>query len=148
LRVELTVPEVDVAQVRPGMDVELRTTGPGSKPVHGRVRFIAPSVRKQTRDAVVEAEVANSNHDLRPGMFVTAMLALGEQTLPAVPQSAVRAEGTLQHVFLAPSGRLEDRLVQVAEPRAGMVPIISGLKAGERVVVDVTPEMRDGARVK
>jgi len=116
--------------------------------VQGRVRFIAPSVRKQTRDAIVEAVVANPGHDLRPGMFVTATLALGEQTLPAVPQAAVRADGTLRHVFVAPSGRLEDRLVQVGEPRQGMVPVVSGVKAGERVVAEVTPELRDGARVK
>src|SRR5947207_15195381 len=54
LRVELTVPEADVAQVRQGMTVEFRAAGK-DKPIHGRVRYIGPSVRKQTRDAVVEA---------------------------------------------------------------------------------------------
>ena len=50
-------------------------------------------------------------------MFVTARLALGEQALPAVPAKAVRADGTLRHVFVAGGGRLEDRLVQAGEPR-------------------------------
>ena len=70
-------------------------------------------MRAATRDAVVEAAIENQGHDLRPGMFVTARLALGEQTLPAVPASAVRVEGTLRHVFAVTDGRLEDRLVQV-----------------------------------
>jgi RND family efflux transporter MFP subunit len=118
------------------------------KTVRGRVRYVGPSVRKQTRDAVIEAVVDNAGHDLRPGMFVTAELALGQMALPAVPETAVRAEGTLRHVFLVQAGRIEDRLVQVAEPREGLVPVVSGLKAGEQVVADLTPEVRDGARVK
>jgi membrane fusion protein (multidrug efflux system) len=147
LRVELTVPEADVAQIRQGMTVEFRTSGT-AKPVHGRVRYVGPAVRKQTRDAVVEAVVDNAGHDLRPGMFVTAELALGEMTLPAVPEKAVRAEGTLRHVYLVQAGRVEDRLVQVGETREGLVPVVNGLKAGDRVVAEVTPEVRDGARVK
>ena len=71
-------------------------------------------------DAVVEAAIDNQGHDLRPGMFVTARLSLGEQTLPAVPASAVRSDGNLRHVFTVSGGRLEDRLVQVDEHAAGV----------------------------
>jgi membrane fusion protein (multidrug efflux system) len=149
LRVELTVPEADVSQVRPGMIVEFHTAADTAAAAHqGRIRYIGPSVRRQTRDAIIEAVVENAGHDLRPGMFVTAKLALGVQSLPAVPETAVRADGTLRHVFVAEGGRLEDRLVQAAEPRNGQVPILSGLKAGEPVVADLTPDLRDGARVK
>ncbi len=81
-------------------------------------------------------------------MFVTARLALGEQSLPAVPAAAVRADGTLRHVFVDVSGRLEDRLVQAGEALGGQMPIVSGLKAGEQVVAELTPDVRDGARVK
>src|SRR5262249_7741531 len=129
------------------MQVEFRTAATG-RPVRGKVRYVGPAVRKQTRDAVIEAVVDNAGHDLRPGMFVTAELALGLQALPAGPESAVRAEGALRHVFLVSAGRIEDRLVQVGEPREGLVPVMSGLKAGEEVVADLTPEVRDGARVK
>jgi len=148
LRVELTVPEADVVQVKKGMNVDFHTASSEDNVVHGKVRYIGPSVRRQTRDAVVEAVVDNAGHDLRPGMFVTATLALGEQTLPAVPKSAVREEGTLRHVFLVDAGRLEDRLVQVSEPLQGLVPVVNGLRLGDKVVTDLTPDMRDGARVQ
>jgi membrane fusion protein, multidrug efflux system len=149
LRVELTVPEADVTQVRPGMTVEFHTAADTGAAGHrGRIRYIGPSVRRQTRDAIVEAVVENPGHDLRPGMFVTAKLALGEQSLPAVPETAVRSDGTLRHVFVAQGGRLEDRLVQAAEPQNGQVPILSGLKTGEPVVAELTPDVRDGVRVK
>jgi len=149
LRVELTVPEADVVSIKQGMVVDFHTAANDNGPAYrGKIRYIGPSVRAQTRDAVVEAAIENPGHDLRPGMFVTAKVALGQQTLPAVPTSAVRADGTLRHVFTVTEGRLEDHLVQVDEARAGLVPVVSGIKAGDRVVVDVTAEMRDGAKVQ
>jgi membrane fusion protein (multidrug efflux system) len=149
LRVELTVPEADTATVKQGMMVDFHTASNDNGPAyHGKIRYVGPSVRQQTRDSVVEAAIDNQGHDLRPGMFVTARLSLGEQTLPAVPQSAVRAEGTLRHVFTVSGGHLEDHLVQVEEARGGLVPIVNGIKVGDQVVVDVTPEMRDGALVQ
>jgi membrane fusion protein (multidrug efflux system) len=150
LRVEITVPEADIPFVKQGMLVDFRTSGGGGgdKLYHGKIRYVGPSVRRQSRDAIVEAVFANQAHELRPGMFVTARIALGEQSLPAVPAKAVRNEGTLKHVFVAAGGRLEDRLVQAAEPIGGDVPIVSGVKAGEQVVAELTPDVRDGARVK
>src|SRR5262252_5215982 len=148
LRVEITVPEADVAQVRQGMQVDFQTSGGGDRLYHGKIRYVGPSVRRQSRDAVVEAVFSNPSHELRPGMFVTARLALGEETLPAVPAKAVRADGDLKHVYVAAGGRLEDRLVQAREPLGGEVPIVSGVKAGEQVVAELTPDVRDGAKVK
>jgi membrane fusion protein, multidrug efflux system len=147
LRVEITVPEADVSSVRQGMQVDFRTSG-SSKLYHGKIRYVGPSVRKQSRDAVVEAVFTNESHELRPGMFVTARIALGEQTLPAVPAKAIKEDGTLKHVFVATGGRLEDRLVQAGEPQDGQIPIVSGVKTGEQVVAELTPDVRDGARVK
>lgn len=149
LRVEITVPEADIPQVRQGMEVDFRTAGDGGgRLYHGKIRYVGPAVRKQSRDAIVEAVFQNDAHDLRPGMFVTARLAVGEQPLPAVPASAVRADGNLRHVFVAVGGRLEDRLVQTSDPLNGQVPIVAGVKPGEQVVAELTPDVRDGAKVK
>jgi membrane fusion protein (multidrug efflux system) len=149
LRVEITVPEADVPLVKQGMKVNFRAASGGDGRVfHGKIRYVGPSVRRQSRDAIVEAVFANETHELRPGMFVTARLALGEQVLPSVPSKAVRADGALKHVFVAAGGRLEDRLVQAGEPLEGQVPIVSGIKAGEQVVAELTPDVRDGAKVK
>jgi len=148
LRVEITVPEADVVSVRKGMAVDFRTSG-SSKVYNGKIRYVGPAVRRQSRDAIVEAVFTNESHELRPGMFVTARLALGQQTLPAVPAKAVKEDGTLRHVFVATAGRLEDRLVQAAEPTgSGDVPIVSGIKAGEQVVAELTLDVCDGAKVK
>ena len=60
LRVELTVPEADVAAVKLGATVDFRlAAGKKGAVYHGRIRYIGPAVRQQTRDAVVEAVVDN-----------------------------------------------------------------------------------------
>jgi RND family efflux transporter MFP subunit len=149
LRVELSVPESDVPAIKEGMTIEFRVASAGKKKVHtGRVRYVGPAVRQQSRDAIVEAAVDNPGHDLRPGMFVTAEVALGEQTVPAVPRSALKVEGAQRHVFVAAGGRLEERVVQIIERPGNDVPVLVGVKAGEDVVALLTPEVRDGARTK
>jgi membrane fusion protein (multidrug efflux system) len=149
LRVELTVPEADLVSVHQGMVVDFRVAaGDASTPHHGKIRYIGPAVREQSRDAVVEAVVDNGAHDLRPGMFVTATMALGQQTLPGVPETAVRADGAQRHVFVNVGGRLEDRLVQLGGTTDGMVAVVTGVKPGEPVVADLSVDVRDGAKVR
>lgn len=147
LRVALTVPEADVPRMKQGMAVEFQAAGT-DKRYTGHIKYIGPSVREQSRDAVVEATVDNPPPELRPGMFVTAQLALGEDSVPAVPKSAVRSDGSQKRVFVVTNGRVEERIVQSAEERGGAVPVLKGVKAGELVVQNVTPDVRDGARVK
>ena len=133
------------------MLVDFRTAGGDGdgRCYHGKIRYVGPSVRRQSRDAIVEAVFANQSHELRPGMFVTARLALGEQTLPAVPAKAVRADGTLQ-ARLRRDRRAASRIAwcRRASRVGGEVPIVSGIKAGEQVVAELTPDVRDGAKVK
>ena len=149
LRVELTVPEGDVTLVKEGMPVTFHLASSKKDGLYqGRVRYIGPAIRQQSRDAVVEAVVDNPGHELRPGMFVTAEMALGEQVLPAVPRTAVRVDGAQRHVFVLLGDRLEERLVQVLDGRGAEVPVVNGIKSGEQVVAVLTPEVRDGVRVK
>jgi membrane fusion protein (multidrug efflux system) len=149
LRLELTVPEAELARVKQGMDVRFRVaSGESGRDYSGKVRYIGPSVREQTRDGVIEAVVENASHDLRPGMFVTATLALGEQTLPGVPEAAVAKDGTSRRVFVVVDGRVEERLVSLGVIQDGIAPVLDGVRPGERIVAQLSPDVRDGVRVK
>jgi len=149
LRVELTVPEADLADIKQGMAVDFRVASRDKgQRYRGRIRYIGPAVRQASRDAVVEAIVENQGHELRPGMFVTAEVALGERALPAVPAGAIRTEDAQKRVFVVDQGRVQERIVQVAEAREGNVPIVGGVKVGEQVIAPLTPDVRDGAQIK
>jgi membrane fusion protein, multidrug efflux system len=147
LRLELTVPEAYVPEVRPNMALTFRTTD-DARVQHAVIRYVGPAVRRQSRDLVVEAVVENPDRLLRPGMFVLAQLSLGDAPVPVVPRAAVRSEGALHRVFAIAGNDLEERLVQLGEERGGLVAVTSGLGKGERVASRATADLRDGLKVR
>jgi membrane fusion protein (multidrug efflux system) len=133
LRLELSVPESAVQEMRPGLVVEFRLAAEENERFSGTVRYIGPSVRRSSRDLLVEAVVDNHERRLIPGMFATARIHIGDPKRPVVPASAVRDEGSLHHLFVVQGGKLEERLVQLGEKKDGLVAILDGVKPGEAV---------------
>lgn len=148
LRLELTVPEASVGLVADGQPVEFAVSTYPSERFAGSVRYVGASVRRSSRDLVVEAVTANPDKRLRPGMFATARLQVGEQRLPAVPSSAIRRDAGSPRVFVVVGDRLEERLVQLGESDGEFVAVIAGAKVGDAVVSAPGAQVRDGIKVR
>lgn len=146
LRLEMNVPEAEVAAVRRNLPVEFRVAAYGDV-FTGTVKFISPVVRAQSRDLVVEAVVPNRDARLKPGMFAAVKLSVGDAPLAVVPLQAVRRGEVASSVFAVVDGRASERVVELGEAREGVVAIVSGAKAGEKLVVSPDDKLRDGARV-
>jgi membrane fusion protein, multidrug efflux system len=147
LRLELTVPEANVAAIKQGTDVAFTVTAYGDAAFTGSVKFISPNVRESTRDMVVEAVVPNGDGRLKPGMFSVARVTLGDRVVPVVPQAALVRDESNARVFVVFDKQIQERLVQVGAVVGDVVAVTSGLKAGESVVLQPAPDVRDGARV-
>jgi membrane fusion protein, multidrug efflux system len=128
--------------------VDFRVTAFQEQQFKGSIRYIGPTLRAGSRDLVVEAVVPNPEKTLRPGMFATAKIALGESPAPVIPLSAIRVDGNLRRIFVLVGDHLEERLAKLGEERDGVVEVEQGVIAGEKVVTPLTPEVRDGAKVK
>ncbi len=148
LRLEISVPEQSAPLIKTGLDVDFKVGAFADETFKGSVRYIGPTLRPGSRDLLVEAVVPNNGTKLRPGMFATAKIALGEKAVPVIPKEAVRVDGTLRRVFVVVGDHLEERLVKVGEERDGVLEIELGVSAGEKVVSPVKPEAHDGARIK
>jgi multidrug efflux pump subunit AcrA (membrane-fusion protein) len=75
-------------------------------------------------------------------------VGLGKRAAVVVPESALVRRGQLDGVFVEAEGKLAFRIVQAGPAAgAGRREILSGLVAGERVVVEGTDRASDGARV-
>jgi membrane fusion protein, multidrug efflux system len=109
-------------------------------------------VRRQSRDLLVEAVIANADRRLLPGMFATAQLVLGAGAQPVIPESAIKRGSESDRVFVVAAGPhlglLEERMVTLGPGGSEGVAVLSGLRAGEHVVAPVTSDLRDGARVQ
>lgn len=147
LRLELSVPESNVALIQQGLPVAFRVSAYGEQGFTGKVRFISPNVRQESRDLVVEALVPNADGKLRPGMFATVRLNVGNKPAVVVPLNAVRKDLDPVRAYAVVDGRIEERVLQLGEELEGVVAVTSGVKVGDALVLDAPKTIHDGQRV-
>lgn len=129
--------EQDLPFVQLGQEAVVKVASFPDREFRGRVTFIYPSVDEKTRTARVRLEFENPGYFLKPGMFISAQIQADLQnTAVLVPESAVLRSGEKNTVFVAlDGGRFEPRDVALGvEAQDGMIQVLSGLKAGERIV--------------
>jgi RND family efflux transporter MFP subunit len=149
LRVELTVPEQAIAQVRVGQPVRLAVDAYPGETFTATVRFVSPSLRSDQRALTVEAVAANADGRLKPGLFATASIHK-DSTAPAltVPESAVETVSGTSRVYAVKNGRAEERIVTLGDRVAGHVEVTSGVEQGEQVVLEPRGRIVDGMAVR
>jgi Cu(I)/Ag(I) efflux system membrane fusion protein len=121
--------------VRVGDAVRLRLQAYPGKTWTGRLSFLYPTVDPRTRTVTARLSFANTDGDLRPGMYADATVLGHALSTLAVPSSAVLRTQEGDYVMLA-LGQGHFLPVQVAlGPQAdGWTAIAKGLRAGDRVV--------------
>jgi cobalt-zinc-cadmium efflux system membrane fusion protein len=131
------VPESAIRFIEPGERIDVELTAYPGQTFHGRVTRIADTVDPQTRTIKVRAEMDNSKGKLRPEMFGTIRHTDTMRTLPVVPVGAVMQGDGKASVWVEQSpGRFKQTDVKTGERTGDMLPVLSGLKAGDRIVVD------------
>lgn len=147
--------EVRLGQVvRPkSLDYEIDLVMPDGTPFpqKGRINFADPSFSPDTGSFTVRAVLPNPKMQMRPGMFVTALMkGAVRPNAFVVPQLAVQqgSNGHLVYVVNA-AGNAEVRPVVVGDyVDQTLIVITGGLKAGDRVVVDGVLKVVPGQPVK
>jgi RND family efflux transporter MFP subunit len=145
-RLEATVDESKLASVRVGQSVEAVIEA-ADKKLNARVSEIVPSVDAASRTYIVKLDLP-ATPQLRTGMFGRAIFPLGVQKVVAVPLTALMERGQLQSVFVVEDGVAHTRLVTTGRRTSNAVEVLSGLNAGEKVVLPVPVGLQDGAMVE
>ena len=128
--------ESDISLVRMGSHARLTLASLPGHSLHARVTYIQPQVQPETRTIQVRLEAQNPGLQLKPEMFVNVEFVLGGSQRLTVPADAVLDTGMKQTVFLdRGNGFFEPRRVTIGQRYDGRIEILSGLKAGDRVVV-------------
>ncbi len=156
LRAQFTVPQNEISLVRPGQTVDIEVNAFPGRTFAGKVTALGSEIDSNSRNVMVQASLHNPLGLLRPGMFGTARLLVGEAlTSLAVPSTAISYNtfGDFAYVIERRSVAGRDMLVAVAAPvqvgetRGELTEIVSGLKAGERIVTAGQAKLHDGAPV-
>jgi Cu(I)/Ag(I) efflux system membrane fusion protein len=127
--------EADAHVVSLGQEAVLTTAALPNAAWRGTITFISPVVKPDTRTVTVRMEFSNPDMKLKPGMFVNLELHRGLGRRLTVPVDAVLDSGTHQRMFVdRGKGVFEPRHVTVGARSGDYAVILSGLRAGERVV--------------
>jgi Cu(I)/Ag(I) efflux system membrane fusion protein len=127
--------EYEAANVRLNQPAVLTLTAMPGRAYHGRVSYILPQVDPTTRTLKVRVAFDNPGFALKPDMYGEVQLQSGGGRRLVVPQSAVLNSGDRLTVFLGRgNGDFESRQVTLGAQTGDRVEILSGLRAGDRVV--------------
>jgi membrane fusion protein (multidrug efflux system) len=172
MKVDFTVPEQVAASLK--MDQPVRFADDrGDAKFNGRIMGIDPKIDPGSRLVAVQAEVTDAQGRVRPGSFLRVRVDMpAESNIIALPQTAIVPSLYGDYVFVvsadqpkpaapgedkdgavaagaaAPGGLVaRQRFVKTGRRDGERVEIVSGLKAGERIVTSGQNRLQDGAAV-
>jgi len=151
LQLEASVPAQALPALRVGREVTLVTTSGDA--VTGRIARINPTADPATRQVRLYVDVANGEGRLVGGLYVSGRAIVREvRDAVALPRRAVRVEGDDRAtvVYAVRGGVIAKVPVQlgVEDAEQGLVQVVSGLAAGDLVVVGPVEGLADGTRVQ
>lgn len=147
LRLEMAIPEANVAQVKEGATVAFQVAAYPQRRFAGKIRFVSGAVRPTTRDLVAEAVVENADKALLPGMFADVELQVGTRKLPGIPKRAVVDKDGKPNAFVVVGNRLEQRILALGPEAGENVAVAKGVATGEKVVVENVAGLSNGQPV-
>ena len=133
------VPESALMEVAVGAEVHISFQGLAGAPLTGRIDTIYPELDMLTRTGKLRIELPNPDGRLRANMFAEVEVMLAQTPVVQVPEGAVIDTGDRQVVILdLGEGRFRPTPVTVGRRGGGMIEIVSGVVAGDRVVSTAT----------
>lgn len=149
LRLRGEVAERYVPELAVGLDVRGDVDAFPGLTVKGRVARINAALDPKNRSLTVEAEIDNSERKLKPGFFVHgSILTQRGVTTVTVPSRAISTVAGVSRVYVVSEGVARQREVQLGQRFEDEVEIVSGAKAGDRVIVAGVTRVYDGAPVE
>jgi multidrug efflux system membrane fusion protein len=157
LYANFTVPEKGSAALKVGQVVRVSVDAYPGRTFDGKITTIEPQIAADTRNIRVQATIANPDRILKPGMFTTTTVVLPEKPpVVTVPETAVDYTLYGDSVFLITEKKESDgktsltvvrTFVQTGNRVGGRVEVLTGLKAGDRVVAVGQLKLQSGAAV-
>ncbi len=144
LQVQTSVPEGIFRTLKVGDTVEVEVEGL-SEPLPARVARLSPAADPIARTYSVKLDIAGEG--LRSGSFARVLFHSGSRQVLAVPASALVQRAGIRGVFVVDGeGLARFRMLRTGRREEGMVEVLSGLSAGERVVSEGAAKMENGDR--
>jgi membrane fusion protein (multidrug efflux system) len=147
--VDFPLPESDLALAGVGQHVSGTSASWPGRSFDGIVTAIDPRIDAASRALAVRADFPNPDQSLRPGMLVEVSLHRTARPALLLPEIAVVQVGEKTFVWrVDAAGKVAQADVKIGVRRDGMAEVVSGLVAGDRIVVEGTGKLHAGASVQ
>lgn len=148
IKLDFTVPETRLAQLRVGQPIEAMAAAFPGQPFKGQISSIDPVIDPSSRAVLVRASLPNPGARIKPGMLMSVRVELGTRRSTAVPEIAVLADGDERYVFIVtPDGKAKRVPVRVGLRDTGLIEV-EGLRSGDNVIGDGVVKVANGMKVR
>jgi RND family efflux transporter MFP subunit len=148
LRLDFPVPVDYVPGIHIDVPVSVRVDSLGGRTFQGKIARFANDVDESTRTMTAEIEVDNRSLELVPGMYATVILKIDQRPhAVAVPVEAVPS-GAKSVLIVNGAHELEERAIKVGLETPTKYEILSGLSAGDLVVVGNSGQLHAGEKIE
>ncbi len=143
------IPESDITAVRKLDRIDVRIRALDDRLVTGTRSFLSPSPDTAARLYRLELALDNPGHAILPGMFVRAdIIKNSTPDALAVPLYSIITRNDEQYVYIEEDGVARKRPVTTGIAEKWLVEVVSGLHAGDRVIVEGHRDVEDGRPVQ
>jgi membrane fusion protein (multidrug efflux system) len=156
--IDFYLPQQELSRIAVGQAVVAGTDTYPNKKFNGRISALSPKVDLQTRNVQIEASLANSRHELLPGMYATIKVQSGKpERYLTIPRAAVTFNPYGETVYIVeekgqdqsgkPSLAVRQTFVTLGPARGDQVAILKGIKEHDRVVTSGQLKLKHGSPV-
>jgi RND family efflux transporter MFP subunit len=148
LKLSTAAQEKYAGVLKPGMAVQFTVESYPNEMFRGRIVSVSPAVDQATRTFVVEAELPNPDHRLKPGFFAKGVILTHiDQNVVAAPDDAVSTLAGVSTVFVIENGKVKPQTVTVGVHQGNLFEIVDGLKGGETLAASNLSQLAAGVAV-
>ena len=146
LKIDIKLPENYIGILKNGLRVEA-TTDAFNKVFNGEVKTVSSRVDPTSRSILAQIEVSNPQLELIPGILLNVKVIYNERKSLSIPEESLVIEGDNKFVYLIEKNILKKNKVNIGLRNFGKVEVLSGLKAGDKIVAEGTNKVRNKAKV-
>ena len=162
MRLRFTVPQTDISKITLGQTIKINVDAYPQTQFDGHITAIEPAVNYQSGLIQVQADIPNNDGQLRSGMFARASIILPTvKDQIVIPQTAISFTLYGQNVYVLKEGEETDKegnkvkvlrakqvVVKAGERRGNDVHVLSGIKAGDQIVLSGQVSLSNGTKVR
>jgi membrane fusion protein (multidrug efflux system) len=148
VRAQVALPEAEASLAQVGQPVKLAVEGLAGKTFESKISRLSYALDDATRTMLVEADLANPDLALRPGMYATIKVGVEKHTEALrIPVAALVLEKANAFAFVARGGQAKKTALKVGFNDGALVEVVGGLAGNEAVILAGKLPLTDGAAV-